>query len=99
MSSMKHSKHKAPDTALTQPEKMKPHLHLDIEEIEGLGEVEIADRLVLEVKVKVTGIMQHENEKGDAYTDLDFEITSAKLSDREVRREKSGEESEGFLKD
>lgn len=68
------------------PEKMKPRLHLDLEEIEGLGDVDISDRVVLEVKAKVMGINKRQD--GDEeYTGVEFELTSVKLSDREVRKE------------
>lgn len=71
-----------------KPPKMKPMLHLDMEDIKGLNDVDISDRLTLMVKVKVVGINKHEEASGgSAYTGLTLEVQEAS-SERNIEPEK-----------
>lgn len=65
------------------PTKPKPSLHIDLEDIEHLGDAEFGDTLHLKVTVKVKGISQDEYTKGA--TNLRLEVLKAELMERDLR--------------
>ena len=60
------------------PSKMPTMLHLDMDEVKGLGDAEVGDALTLTVKVKLVGMFKHSKEPNR----LDFEVREATVADR-----------------
>lgn len=81
---MPHGKAEQPLT----PKEMPTMLHVDMEEIEGLPDVEIGDKIDLKVSVEVTGIAQ------DAYEDTDTTKIDLKVGKIEFVDRTSGQETE-----
>lgn len=79
------------------PEKSKPTLHLDMEEIEGMGDAEVGDSFEIHLKAKLTGmnLSEHMTKAGaEKYHSLTFEITHAKKMDRVMPEKKETVETE-----
>lgn len=76
----------------TIPEPIPVTLHLDMEDIEGLGDVEVGDHVTLSVKAEVVGIYKHKPMSGEETHGIDFRITSTTLSDKDLRRGKEDHE-------
>ena len=85
---MKHAKH-VPTDSPVMPKKMPPMLNIDLEEIEGAGDLEFGDTVVLIVKGKVTSLSTSEHYMGGAKTTrVELKLSSVKLDDNEVRTHK-----------
>ena len=75
---------------------MKPTLHLDMEEIEGMGDAEVGESFEIQLKAKLVGmnLSEHMTKAGkETHHSLTFEIAHAKKLDRVMPEKKEkGEE-------
>ena len=75
-------------------EKMRPTLHLDMEEIEGMGDAEVGDSFEIHLKAKLISMSLNERmTKGgkETHHSLSFEIAHAKKMDRVMPEKKTPE--------
>ena len=77
----------------TKVKKMPTTMSVDMEEISGLSDADVGDKLDLKVSVKVTGINRDTYEDTDT-TRITLEIVKIEFSDRTVNKEAEGEEKE-----
>lgn len=72
-----------------KPERMKPMISLDQEDIKNIGDIEPGDKCSLDLKVTVKSI--HKSEDGHS---VSFEVDDAEFESREEedREEKGGKE-------
>ena len=72
------------------PEKPKPTLYADLEDIGEAGDIQVGDTMSLKVSAKVTGIREQEYE-GSTKTEVTFEINKISSNGMEEKTSEEGE--------